>query len=111
VIGRNALQARAREWGLSAEIVEKDYVLGWLMWGLGNGPALRDRWVFKGGTCLCSDGGDHGSATARLSEPESPRIHPNRRLSPRVQERDPRRFRRIRRAQESPNCRHVRRWS
>jgi nucleotidyltransferase AbiEii toxin of type IV toxin-antitoxin system len=52
VIGRNALQARAREWGLSEEIVEKDYVLGWLLWGIGSEPVLRDRWLFKGGTCL-----------------------------------------------------------
>jgi predicted nucleotidyltransferase component of viral defense system len=27
-------------------------VLGWLLWGIGTQPALRDRWVFKGGTCL-----------------------------------------------------------
>lgn len=52
MIGRNALQARAREWGLSEEVVEKDYVLGWLLWGIGSHPELRDHWVFKGGTCL-----------------------------------------------------------
>ncbi|HEV3094945.1 MAG TPA: nucleotidyl transferase AbiEii/AbiGii toxin family protein [Solirubrobacteraceae bacterium] len=47
-----ALQVRAREWGLTEEVVEKDYVLGWLLWGIGSQPALRDHWVFKGGTCL-----------------------------------------------------------
>jgi predicted nucleotidyltransferase component of viral defense system len=52
VIPRAALQVRAREWGLTEEVVEKDYVLGWLLWGIGSQPALRDHWVFKGGTCL-----------------------------------------------------------
>jgi predicted nucleotidyltransferase component of viral defense system len=52
VIPRAALQARAREWGLTEEVVEKDDVLGWLLWGIGSQLALRDHWVFKGGTCL-----------------------------------------------------------
>jgi predicted nucleotidyltransferase component of viral defense system len=52
VIARAALQTRAREWGLAEEVVEKDYVLGWLLWGIGSHPDLRDSWVFKGGTCL-----------------------------------------------------------
>jgi predicted nucleotidyltransferase component of viral defense system len=52
MIARAALQARAREWGLTEEVVEKDYVLGWLLWGVGSHPALADHWIFKGGTCL-----------------------------------------------------------
>lgn len=52
MIPRAAVQARAREWGLTEEVVEKDYVLGWLLWGIGARPTLRDHWVFKGGTCL-----------------------------------------------------------
>jgi len=52
MIPRAALQARASEWGLTEEVVEKDYVLGWLLWGIGSHIALRDHWVFKGGTCL-----------------------------------------------------------
>lgn len=52
MIPRAALQVRAKEWGLAEEVVEKDYVLGWLLWGIGTQPALRDQWVFKGGTCL-----------------------------------------------------------
>ena len=52
MIPRAALQARAREWGLTEEVVEKDYVLGWLLWGIGSHAALRDSWIFKGGTCL-----------------------------------------------------------
>ena len=38
--------------GLNPHIVEKDYVLGWLLWGIHGHDALRDRWIFKGGTCL-----------------------------------------------------------
>lgn len=52
MIARAALQTRAREWGLTEEVVEKDYVLGWLLWGIGSHRALREHWVFKGGTCL-----------------------------------------------------------
>jgi predicted nucleotidyltransferase component of viral defense system len=46
------LRERAREWSLREDIVEKDYVLGWLLWGIASEPALADTWVFKGGTCL-----------------------------------------------------------
>jgi predicted nucleotidyltransferase component of viral defense system len=52
VIGRADLVERVREWGLAEQVVEKDYVLGWVLWGIGSDPHLADRWVFKGGTCL-----------------------------------------------------------
>ncbi len=52
MIARAALQQRASEWGLTEEVVEKDYVLGWLLSGIGSHPRLRDHWIFKGGTCL-----------------------------------------------------------
>jgi predicted nucleotidyltransferase component of viral defense system len=42
----------SREFGLSANIVEKDYVLGWLLAGISNHGELSQSWVFKGGTCL-----------------------------------------------------------
>lgn len=38
--------------GLTPHVVEKDYVLGWLLWGVGNHAAIADTWTFKGGTCL-----------------------------------------------------------
>jgi len=44
--------ARVAEWQLSHAVIEKDYVLGWLLWGIGSDPRLQDCWVFKGGTCL-----------------------------------------------------------
>jgi predicted nucleotidyltransferase component of viral defense system len=40
------------EWGLRDDVVEKDYVLGWLLWGIGSAPDLNTRWAFKGGTSL-----------------------------------------------------------
>jgi len=42
----------AREFGLRPDIVEKDYVLGWVIAGIFNHPALNAEWIFKGGTCL-----------------------------------------------------------
>ena len=52
MIGERDLRARVAEWGLRDDVVEKDYVLGWVLAGIGTEPALRDGWVFKGGTCL-----------------------------------------------------------
>lgn len=40
------------EWSLDAGVIEKDYVLGWLLAGIAHDPRLRTTWVFKGGTCL-----------------------------------------------------------
>ena len=34
------------------EVVEKDYVIGWVLWGIGSDPDLADWWAFKGGSCL-----------------------------------------------------------
>ena len=36
----------------SPHVIEKDYVLGWLLWGIYNHDALAESWIFKGGTCL-----------------------------------------------------------
>lgn len=52
MIRRAAIDERVREWGLREDVVEKDYVLGWLLWGIANDPELGESWVFKGGTCL-----------------------------------------------------------
>lgn len=38
--------------GLNPHVIEKDYVLGWLLWGINNHDALSASWIFKGGTCL-----------------------------------------------------------
>jgi len=52
VIDRRELLASAGNLGLLPNVVEKDYVLGWLLAGIYNHAALKDNWVFKGGTCL-----------------------------------------------------------
>ncbi len=52
MIGHADIVERTREWGLREDVVEKDYVLGWLLWGIGSDPLLGQGWVFKGGTCL-----------------------------------------------------------
>src|SRR5260370_11522767 len=52
MITRADIIERVAEWQLTEEVVEKDYVLGWLLWGIGQDPVLGERWVFKGGTCL-----------------------------------------------------------
>lgn len=52
MITRFDLDERVREWGLREEVVEKDYVLGWLLWGIGSDATLSEHWAFKGGTCL-----------------------------------------------------------
>ena len=46
------IRERAGEWGLSPDVVEKDYVLGWLLAAIGADPVLGRTVVFKGGTCL-----------------------------------------------------------
>ncbi len=40
------------EWSLDLGVIEKDYLLGWLLAGIANHPQLARTWVFKGGTCL-----------------------------------------------------------
>ena len=52
MIGRADLDDRVRAWGLRDDVVEKDYVLGWVLWGIGSDPLLGGTWIFKGGTCL-----------------------------------------------------------
>ena len=42
----------SRAWGLSQHVVEKDYVLGWMLIGLSINQRLQNQWIFKGGTCL-----------------------------------------------------------
>ena len=37
---------------LREDIIEKDYIIGWLLWGIGRNRAFRRSWIFKGGTCL-----------------------------------------------------------
>jgi predicted nucleotidyltransferase component of viral defense system len=52
VISRADIVGRVQEWGLAEHVVEKDYVLGWVLWGIGSDATLGQSWIFKGGTCL-----------------------------------------------------------
>lgn len=52
MIDRREILAFANELSLRPSIVEKDYVLGWLLAAISHHEAISKHWVFKGGTCL-----------------------------------------------------------
>ena len=52
MIDRAEILELASEWSLRPQVVEKDYVLGWLLAGIYQHPLLAEAWIFKGGTCL-----------------------------------------------------------
>lgn len=52
MISRSDIEQRVREWGLREEVVEKDYIIGWVLWGIGRDERLGSAWAFKGGTSL-----------------------------------------------------------
>ena len=52
MIDKREILETASSLGLLPNVVEKDYVLGWLLAGIHAHPELVDSWVFKGGTCL-----------------------------------------------------------
>ena len=47
MISRARLRLGVQEWGVGDVVVENDYVLGWLLWGIGSDPTLREQWVFN----------------------------------------------------------------
>src|ERR1700735_4439156 len=52
MIDRTEILGLANELGLNARVVEKDYVLGWVLAGIARDEELSRAWLFKGGTCL-----------------------------------------------------------
>ncbi len=52
MINRQEVMTFSREFGLVANVIEKDYVLGWLLAGIESHPIISAQLVFKGGTCL-----------------------------------------------------------
>lgn len=52
MIPKSEILDLATQTNLQPHILEKDYVLGWLLAGINQSPALGEAWVFKGGTCL-----------------------------------------------------------
>jgi len=49
---RTRLQDARKRLGLPWEVIERDYLLSWVLAGIGEVDSLRDRLVFKGGTAL-----------------------------------------------------------
>jgi len=52
LIDRREILQLAEQTSLNPHVIEKDYVLGWVLAGIYEHEELADSWVFKGGTCL-----------------------------------------------------------
>ncbi len=52
MIAQRELADLRAEWLVDQDVIEKDYVLGWLLAGIANHQELSRSWIFKGGTCL-----------------------------------------------------------
>lgn len=52
LIDKREISDLASELSLALHVVEKDYVLGWLLAGIASHTELAASWVFKGGTCV-----------------------------------------------------------
>ena len=52
VISRRELHQLQAEWSIDLGVIEKDYVLGWLLAGIAQHESLARSWMFKGGTAL-----------------------------------------------------------
>jgi hypothetical protein len=51
MIPKREILLRSQEWRLRPEVVEKDYVLGWMLAAITEHPVAGSAWVFKGGPC------------------------------------------------------------
>ncbi len=51
-IDKHEILAITRQTSRTPHIVEKDYVLGWMLAGIYGHEGLTESWIFKGGTCL-----------------------------------------------------------
>jgi len=52
LISKDEILSVADETGLTPTVVEKYYILGWMLAAIHQNAALSESWVFKGGTCL-----------------------------------------------------------
>lgn len=52
MINKDEIINVANETGLTPQVVEKDYILGWLLAAINKNEKLSKLWIFKGGTCL-----------------------------------------------------------
>lgn len=51
MIEKNEVLKLAKKLDLRPDTIEKDYVLGWMLWGINRHPLVSE-WAFKGGTSL-----------------------------------------------------------
>jgi len=52
LIDKREILALAEQTSLNPHVIEKDYVLGWILAGIYAHDELAESWIFKGGTCL-----------------------------------------------------------
>jgi predicted nucleotidyltransferase component of viral defense system len=52
MITRDEIEAKAAEFDIHAANVERDYVFGWLLWGIYNASTLKDTLILKGGNAF-----------------------------------------------------------
>ena len=52
MIAKADIMSRVREWRLRENVIENDYIIGWVLWGIGADPHLSTNWAFKGDICL-----------------------------------------------------------
>jgi len=52
MIEKREILSIAQQTSLTPHVVEKDYVLGWMLAGIYSHEELAEHWIFKGGTCL-----------------------------------------------------------
>jgi predicted nucleotidyltransferase component of viral defense system len=52
LIDKREILELATQASLTPHVIEKDYVLGWMLAGIYAHDELADSWIFKGGTCL-----------------------------------------------------------
>ncbi|GLH78118.1 MULTISPECIES: nucleotidyl transferase AbiEii/AbiGii toxin family protein [unclassified Bradyrhizobium] len=52
MIDRREILDLAVQTSLTPHVIEKDYVLGWILAGIYAHEELAEKWIFKGGTCL-----------------------------------------------------------
>ena len=52
MIPKEEIKSKSIELGIPLVHIEKDYVMGWLLYGIYNNIILKDKLVLKGGNCL-----------------------------------------------------------
>lgn len=52
MISKEEIQKIATLKRIGMDIVEKDYILSWVLAGIHHHDTTKNLWIFKGGTCL-----------------------------------------------------------